>query len=45
MFKPLKGIKVQDITLQFIEKEFGVRVAKICDGLTKISGVLSPSYY
>ncbi len=31
-----------DITLQFIEKEFGVRVAKICDGLTKISGVLSP---
>ncbi len=31
-----------DITLKFIEKEFGERVAKICDGLTKISGVLSP---
>ncbi|PDH50546.1 MAG: RelA/SpoT family protein [Rhodothermaeota bacterium MED-G16] len=31
-----------DITLDFIEKEFGQRVAKICDGLTKISGVLSP---
>ena len=31
-----------DISLQFIEKEFGERVAKICDGLTKISGVLSP---
>ena len=31
-----------DITLDFIEKEFGERVAKICDGLTKISGVLSP---
>ena len=31
-----------DITLEYIEKEFGERVAKICDGLTKISGVLSP---
>ena len=31
-----------DITLDFIEKEFGERVAKIIDGLTKISGVLSP---
>ena len=31
-----------DISLDFIEKEFGQRVAKICDGLTKISGVLSP---
>ncbi len=31
-----------DITLDFIEREFGKRVAKICDGLTKISGVLSP---
>jgi len=31
-----------DISLKFIEKEFGERVAKICDGLTKISGVLSP---
>jgi len=31
-----------DISLDFIEKEFGKRVAKICDGLTKISGVLSP---
>ena len=31
-----------DITLDFIKKEFGERVAKICDGLTKISGVLSP---
>ncbi len=31
-----------DITLEFIEKEFGERVAKLCDGLTKISGVLSP---
>ena len=30
------------ITLEYIEKEFGERVAKICDGLTKISGVLSP---
>ena len=31
-----------DITLEYIEKEFGERVAKICDGLTKISGVLTP---
>ena len=27
---------------EFIEKEFGKNVANICDGLTKISGVLSP---
>tara|TARA_B100001057_G_scaffold13732_2_gene13004 strand:- start:16689 stop:18899 length:2211 start_codon:yes stop_codon:yes gene_type:complete len=31
-----------DITLEYIKKEFGERVAKICDGLTKISGILSP---
>ena len=30
-----------DITLEYKE-EFGERAAKICDGLTKISGVLSP---
>lgn len=35
-------VEDSDITLDFIEKEFGQRVAKICDGLTKISGVLSP---
>ena len=31
-----------ELTLEFIENEFGSRVANICDGLTKISGVLSP---
>ena len=31
-----------ELTLDFIENEFGSRVANICDGLTKISGVLSP---
>ena len=31
-----------ELTIQFIEKEFGKRVANICDGLTKISGVLTP---
>ena len=31
-----------EVTLEFIENEFGSRVANICDGLTKISGVLSP---
>tara|TARA_B100000686_G_scaffold132276_1_gene139232 strand:+ start:518 stop:2731 length:2214 start_codon:yes stop_codon:yes gene_type:complete len=31
-----------ELTLAFIEKEFGKNVANICDGLTKISGVLSP---
>ena len=35
-------VEDSDITLEYIEKEFGERVAKICDGLTKISGVLSP---
>ncbi len=31
-----------EITIEYIRNEFGERVAKICDGLTKISGVLSP---
>ncbi len=31
-----------DITLDYLEKEFGKPVAKICDGLTKISGFFSP---
>ena len=31
-----------EVTLKFLENEFGSRVANICDGLTKISGVLSP---
>ena len=30
-----------DLTLKFLEKEFGSSVAKICDGLTKISGVFN----
>ena len=31
-----------DITLDYLEKEFGKPVSKICDGLTKISGFFSP---
>ena len=31
-----------DITLNYLEKEFGKPVSKICDGLTKISGFFSP---
>ena len=31
-----------DLTLKFIEKKFGYNVARICDGLTKISGVFTP---
>ena len=31
-----------DISLDYLEKEFGKPVAKICDGLTKISGFFSP---
>jgi len=31
-----------DFTLDYIEKEFGKSVSKICDGLTKISGFFSP---
>lgn len=31
-----------DLTLKFIEKKFGFNVARICDGLTKISGVFTP---
>ena len=31
-----------DITLNYLEKEFGKTVSKICDGLTKISGFFSP---
>jgi len=31
-----------DLTIKFIEKNFGHNVARICDGLTKISGVFTP---
>ena len=31
-----------DLTLKFIEEKFGYNVARICDGLTKISGVFTP---
>ena len=31
-----------DITLNYLKKEFGKPVSKICDGLTKISGFFSP---
>ena len=31
-----------ELNLEFIKKEFGSKVSNICDGLTKISGVLSP---
>ena len=31
-----------DLTIKFIEKNFGDNVARICDGLTKISGVFTP---
>jgi len=31
-----------DLTLDYLEKEFGKPVSKICDGLTKISGFFSP---
>ena len=31
-----------DLNLKFIEKKFGYNVARICDGLTKISGVFTP---
>ena len=31
-----------DLTIKFIEKNFGDTVARICDGLTKISGVFTP---
>ncbi|MEC7895901.1 MAG: RelA/SpoT family protein [Bacteroidota bacterium] len=31
-----------DLTIKFIEKKFGDNVARICDGLTKISGVFTP---
>ena len=31
-----------DLTLKFIEKKFGYNVARICDGLIKISGVFTP---
>ena len=31
-----------ELNLKFIKKEFGSKVSNICDGLTKISGVLSP---
>ena len=31
-----------ELDLEFIKKEFGSKVSNICDGLTKISGVLSP---
>lgn len=32
-----------DITLDVIEKEFGKKVARIIDGLTKISGIFDPN--
>tara|TARA_B100001250_G_scaffold138808_1_gene118856 strand:+ start:86 stop:2281 length:2196 start_codon:yes stop_codon:yes gene_type:complete len=31
-----------DLSLEYLEKEFGKPVSKICDGLTKISGFFSP---
>ena len=31
-----------ELNLEFIKNEFGSKVSNICDGLTKISGVLSP---
>ena len=31
-----------DLTIKFIEKNFGYNVARICDGLTKISDVFTP---
>ena len=31
-----------DLTLKFIEEKFGYNVARICDGLTKISGIFTP---
>ena len=31
-----------DLTIKFIEKNFGDNIARICDGLTKISGVFTP---
>lgn len=31
-----------DLTIKFIENNFGYNVARICDGLTKISGVFTP---